>query len=382
MKKVFMVLMMVSISAIALADISLSGLVSTGVTLVEGTSDKDDGFGANALLFGRVQVRAQNEDGTFGGLVRLRASLNSNVDCVYSWAWWKPLDIVRLQIGFIDSFAVCNIVGWDFNSNDSEDNNIASAGYSYSEYRELHRATGFYNGTWWTGAALSLTPLKGLALNLAVPLEGLLDDGEEHKAADVYRGTHAQAVYTIEGVGRAALTFKGRDDLYIDYIRGDASTLYGSFFLFALENMGFNVGVAYTFPIKINENGTKGTYSAPVATGLGFSYGFGDFLLRARFAATFAGSFEADGVRTGDPFRLGFGVIPSYDFGILKLHLNTGILFVNDSYAFGWHVNPYITKTAGPGTFYASVRVESFGAKGDGNPKIHWGIPIAMQFEL
>ena len=401
MKKMFAIsLMLVFILTTAMAEVSISGLVGAGVTIVESDSTSTNDLDSGGILFGRLQATAENEDGTFGGLLRVQAGIDKNlVDSVYAWAWWRPLDMLRLQIGFIDAFAVNDIVGWEFHTNDSEDNNIASAGYGYDEYKGnrdflLHRSTGFYNGTWWTGAALSLTPLKGLALNIAIPfgpgnrfLRGVLDsDKNTYRSYDVYRSIHAQAVYTIEGIGRAAITFRGRDDLGTDYIEGGASTLYGSFYLFAFENMGVNLGVAYTLPVKDKE--TNITYNAPVAAGLGLSCGFDDFSLKARFAATFAGSKEAEnGNKTIDPFRLGFGINPSYNFGILKLFLNTGVSFVSeeegvkDSYAFGWHANPYITKTVGPGTLYAGVRIESFGKNKD-DTAIEWGIPIAIQFEF
>jgi len=400
MKKTLAIsLVFAAVSAAALAEISISGFVGAGITIVEDRADSANDLDSGGVLFGRLQAVAENEDGSFGGMIRLRAGYDEKTkiyddlaEVIYAWAWWRPVDMLRLQIGFIDAFKVNNIVGWEFNANDSEDYYVSSAGYEYTG-GILHRSTGFYNGTWWTGAALSIMPLEGLALNLAIPFgpgNWFLDQNRDEKvrSLDVFRSLHAQAVYTIDGIGRAAITYRGRDDLDTDYIEGNAPTLYGSFYLYMLEDMEFNVGVAYTFPVKLTVS-ADGTYNAPIAAGLGFSYSFGDFALKARFAATFAGYSTAEnGDETREPFMLGFGINPSYNFDILKLFFNAGISFVgneenaSDSYGFGWHVNPYITKTIGIGTLYAGVRVESFGYKSDGDPAIEWGIPIAIQIEF
>jgi hypothetical protein len=95
---------------------------------------------------------------------------------------------------------------------------------------------------------------------------------------------------------------------------------------------------------------------------------------------------------------LGFGVIPSYNFGAIRAYFNTGIhykaydQFVQvdkvvkdpDSSVLGWHANPYITLKKGPGTFYAALQLESewILSKDFSKQKISWGIPVALQFEF
>ena len=63
--------------------------------------------------------------------------------------------------------------------------------------------------------------------------------------------------------------------------------------------------------------------------------------------------------------------------------MNTGFSFsaenANDSSAFGWHINPYVTKRIGACTVYAGFQVESDGMNRD---IIRWGIPVACQLEF
>ena len=97
-----------------------------------------------------------------------------------------------------------------------------------------------------------------------------------------------------------------------------------------------------------------------------------------------------------EPFKLAFGILPSYDFGFCKLYFNTGLSFKgkdeiydgssivksSDSFAVGWHLNPYVTFKVGPGTFFGGIRVESDGIKYNGKRIVDWGIPIGIQLEF
>ena len=409
--------------SVAFADINVSGLAGAESTLLKGNSDNGKDLKASGLLFARLQAVAQNDDGSFGALVRMKIGYNENEPGnTYAWAWWKPVDQVRLQIGFLDALAVSDLVNWSYNENDAEDY-IAAAGYEYSG-GIFDRSTGFYNGTWWTGALVSVYPIHGLTINLAVPFgpgnffgPGYVSPNRnttgDYNAADVYQHLNAQVLYTFDGIGRAALSFKGGGDGTLDYtgdypsdpaasvsntdIEANASTLYASFYLFMFRDTAFNFGLAYTTPAKSADLNT--TYYSPLAAGIGFSYKpGGKFTLKSRLAFTFAGNAATSRGTLHDPVKLGFGVLPSYDFNILKLYFNAGISYkaedesadsggnvgkVRDSSAFGWHINPYITRRIGAGIFFGGIRFESDGVKRNGGkPVIEWSVPIAIQFEL
>ncbi|MCL2319813.1 MAG: hypothetical protein FWC45_06985 [Treponema sp.] len=428
MKKMIAVpALLVFLAAGVFAQISFSGMVGSGATILEGTFSGDK-LRASGFLWGRLQANAQTKDGTLGGVLRLRTGFTTADDpfspayndplakaVPYAWAWWKPVEQVKLQLGFIDAFAVNEIVGWEFNGNDAEDY-IAMAGYDYSG-DIFPRSTGFYNGTWWTGGAISVYPVKGLTATIAIPYPK--GNPADATAADVYKYVHAQVLYNIEGIGRASLTVTGGKDGSLgptniaDPFNGwgltfntNIPTLYGAFLLTALKDrgIGVNVGLAYTFPAQLEKEGNnndmvKINYYSPLAFGLGLSYTLDKFTVKARFAATFAGSAKTPDVDTiHEPFKLGFGIIPSYDFGICKVYLNTGIAYkgkdevlldpanTNDvgkkdgSSAFGWHVNPYVAKTIGDVTLYGGFYFASDSVYGEGSKLTRWGIPVAVQY--
>ena len=398
------------------AEASFSGIISAGASTLNGTTNADDSLGASGFLWGRLQVNIQDEEGIIGGVLRIKAGMDAmdnnfswswyNPDDwatnnPYAWVWWKPVEQLKIQLGFIDDFAVSDLVAWSFNGNDAEDSYVALAGYYYTN-DILHRATGFYNGTWWTGASVTVKPISDLSISAAIPYQR----GNASTAADVYQFMHGQVTYLVKDVVRIAVSFEGKGSGSLDLsdndtapfgknILANASSLYASFFVYALEDFGLsiNVGFAYTLPAE----GDGISYTSPMAAGLGLGFNKDRFDLKLRFAASFAGSVkQSGGASYKEPLKLGFGVNPSYDFSICKLYFNAGVSFtaedsfvngfgdkIDNSAAFGWHINPYVTKRIGSGVLYAGVQLESYPAgQGYDETVIKWGIPIAIQLEF
>jgi len=421
-------MLLLLITSGAFADISFSGVLGTGANLLGGSSEKDSDLQASGFIWGRLQLDTVNNDGTLGGLLRLRTGFDTQDNQYYwawqdpgtwqtynpyGWVWWKPVEQVKLQAGFVDALATDFIVGWDFNGNDAEDY-VAHAGYEYTG-EIFPRSAGFYNGTWWTGAALFINPIPNLAINIAIPYTRGNITGQT--AADVYGYMHGQAVYTIAGLGRAFLTVTGgKQDEYgtpgtmniaallapagWGDVEKNTATVYASLLLTALEdkNIDINVGVSYTLPVSGHDDHTDTdiAYYSPVAAGFGLSYSYGKFGIKTRLAAMFAGSVKTDNVDpVHEAFKFGFDVIPSYDFGICTVYLNTGIAYkaedenviahnevvkVPGSSAFGWRLNPYVTTVIGGATLYGGLYIESDSVYAQGSKIVKWGIPVAVEY--
>ena len=431
LKKLSIIALLITLPAAWIfAEIEFSASVGAGIIAAKSSNVIGDTIHAgSSYLAASIEANAQNEKDTFGGLVNISAELFPNSDentdssvrfvTSLSWnalVWWKPFYIVKFQMGFIEDFGLTDIIGWGYNANDAE-NYVVSPKESYAG-GYFPQNTGFYGGTGinWVGAALTVNPLYGLYINLAVPF-GLgyyfqwdidengapLSTGREDQdnASKVYLFTHAQIVYDLWKIGRFAVSFAGggdgtlklNDEYYnwmnnpaqifnLNYIKTvNASSIYTSFFLTALDhlNLGVNIGFGYTLPAKTNDS--EITYYSPVEAGLGVSWGTDSFGVKSRFALRFAGKAR---IKTGDitlkqPFMLGFGVLPYYKIGPFKIHLNTGISYkfedefmdettldiskVGNSAAFGWYVNPYVTITVGSGVFFAGFQIESDGLK-------------------
>jgi hypothetical protein len=292
------------------------------------------------------------------------------------------------------------------------------------------------------GAILSLTPVEGLGIYFGIPY------AQSQVAEDVYKKLMAQVAYSISGIGEVAVTFKGgsgkvvvpefpvypaggygwkydkdsdgnltstpptwdplsptADDIaeynaalaaaqkaaYTAY--GDPAKIYAQFYLTAVENLGVNIGFKYALPISQDDV----TYSSPIAVGLGASYNVSDtFGIRARFAATFAGTVTnkagPSDIKYEEGFKFGANILPWFDLSIVKVFINLGMEYQGDA-KFGdnklkadqplsWYVNPFITKSVGSGTFYAGLQLGGAPDNSDldtNKDHIFFSVPIGLE---
>ena len=433
----------------AFGEISVSGTVGAGATLLRGSNVNGDSLQAGAYLSGQIEVEGQDETDTFGGSIKVGGDVTSfspPANPVLTWqttlsnyvtvpdlsndlsvvppgnpvlsfsalVWWKPVYMVKVQLGTIDDFALTEIVGWGYNANDADDFVVYPKNNYAGDY--FSDTTGFYSGTGngWIGLTLSVTPIYGLDINLAVPF-GLGYEQfnnqtqvitKQSLASDIYLYSHAQIAYTLWGIGRLAVTVAGggdgkikflnnpydpfdffdptgtTDPINIDQIQGHGSSIYGSFLLTAFDEKGFglNIGFGYTLPSEYKNIGI--TYYSPMEAGLGLSFGTDKMGIKTRMAVSFGGGLTRTGYGSlHEPLMVGLGVLPYYTLGSCTVYLNAGISYkwedefmmdstygyavkkVGNSTALGWNVNPYVTVTFGSGTFFAGIQVWSDGLK-------------------
>ena len=427
MRKFFTVILIFAVfSSGVYAEIVIGGSVSSGVTILKGTNIRGDVLGTGNFLSGSIDVSGQDEEDTFGGDLSINAEASTTDPAAWAWSasvWWKPLYFMKLQLGYIDDFALTDIVGWGFHANDAESFVVSPKNNYAGDY--FSDTTGFYSGTGsgWTGFTLSITPIYGLDINIAVPFGRGADlrdpiSGDliqKYNAADAYLYTSAQIAYTLWGFGRFAVSYANggngklefladtsinaevpdpytglvahpydpiNDTLQLYRVKANAPSLYASFFLDAFEDMGFsaNIGFAYTFPV-FYEN-TSVVYNSPMEVGLGISFGTDRMGIKARMGASLMGSLERfTNQIINEPMMLGLGILPYYGFGPFMFYLNAGVSYkwedeimfetsgsfrinkMGNSAALGWYANPYMTFTLGSGRFYAGIQVESDGLK-------------------
>ncbi|MDR0584959.1 MAG: hypothetical protein LBG57_11530 [Treponema sp.] len=385
------------------AELKIGGQAGIGVTAVSGTSEDDSVLGAgisDTATGGRIEAVYSNDPGSFGALVRVKPleGLVTGTDRVF--AWWQPLPQVKLTLGKDGNgqFALNYLVAATYHHFQAEDY-VAYGGYG------MTRFAWSYVGFTDLGAALTLTPLKGLAINVGVPY----DKSEE--AEEVYKHTTGQVTYDIADVGQIGVTFVGGAGYSWDTTNSrpvtDPSAVYAQFYLTAIKPLQLNVGLKYSFPGDFDmPAGPAGSLEVkaayPIAAGFGLNYNISNTIgVKARLAAAFAGSQErSNGVTVDEPLRLGFDLMPYFDLGFLRLFLNTGIGYtaetanpgtgnkIDDSQVFSWYINPYITKSVGPSIFYVGFQLYSDGSKVDvsnpmipvdKDPIIGWAIPLGIQ---
>jgi hypothetical protein len=424
MKKLIAIaVVFVLVAGAAFADISVSGAAGGKVIVGEGhsnsstsnapgavTTESGDNTVAGAITDVKIEASAQNEDGTFGGAVRL-----------FTWggwgggimgranAWWKPIEQLRLQVGsgLDGSLGFDNILGWGFYESAGglmvyEDANKYDPRYGYNS---LYGGAG--DGA---GLLVTLTPIPALEFNVFVPFGRNGTDPWE-----TYAKTHLMITYGIDNIGKFALSYAGdtygfSDDDVISK-EGHPAKMYAAFDLTAIEGLEVIVGATFAFPLK-NEAEAGGykvttTYSAPVYIGLGAKYNAGAFGIKARFEMGFGGLLKTEysAIAAGTPAlatneakggtTFNFDLLPSYALNdSFKIFLAGGLAISApdkdpaDNNTVEWHFNPYITISGGSGTFWAGVQLAGKTNKTTiltyttTDTYFTWGIPIGITFSL
>jgi hypothetical protein len=409
MKKLIAISIVLTLAvSAAFAEVTVGGNINAGATVISGSSAENSELGAKGAHSGRLEGTYANDEGSFGAHVKISAADGWWAQ-PFAYVWWKPISLIRVFGGVnpFGEFGINYIVGWGWHASDAEDY------VAFGDSGMFTRAAWSYGGWGDKGFALTLTPFDGLAINVAVPYET-----KEGKAAEVYNHMVGQLVYDITDIGQIGVTYTSGGGYRETYTKSeDPGAVHAQFYLTAIQNLQLNIGAKYTLAGDITKDpdtpqAEKTTYTPPITLGFGLNYNVSDtFGVKARLAAGFNGSKkveDADAIYSADYYnlKLGFDVMPYFDLSILKLFLNLGIEFNDKTYdtsepgkgvekqdgtdsvsAFGWYVNPYITKSVGGGTFYAGFRLYSDGIKykgtvidvKDGKTTINWGVPIGIQ---
>jgi hypothetical protein len=183
--------------------------------VLQGTSQKDiyelptpDGTGDTALngrgMSGggamtrlRLDASGQSDDGTFGGYFRYDGGNDGGWSgSPFGNAWWKPIDQFKLTVGSAgyDGFwAKDGVARWGF---------YRDAGDVFGNIEGWAYGAAFYDG-FTKGGMLTITPLEALEMNVGVPF---FDGG---RAEGIFKSTHGQVAYSIDGIGQFAVTYRG-----------------------------------------------------------------------------------------------------------------------------------------------------------------------------
>jgi len=442
MKKLIVLSVVFVLLASAAFAADVSGEVHGHVTPISGDTEEDSKVQAGGGL-GRVRIEAsgQDEDGVFGGWVRVDGFNTQFVKSDWttkSWegapirafsgfgiAWWKPNDKIKVSIGGNPDgqFGMDGVARWGFYQVGGDSVGVFTEGWKFS--------ASFYGGWADEGALLTITPIDALQINIAVPfMSGSDQIWGSAEARFIYLGTNAQVAYTIDGIGKAALSYVGNQN-YLDINEfnediktwaqawdgkkaapnpsGYASggTLYGYFGLTMIEGLGIDVGIGYTLPVSNSEKfdvdnpsspTAEASYNAPIAVGLGVNFTTGPIGLKLRAQGQFAGESTytvkdstgkiieltdpADATKKKkadetfkDPTVIIVDILPSYAItDALKVYLDAGLEMTmpdKGDTVVGWHVAPVISVKSNwwSPNFFAGIRIDSDGQKAYGKKK-------------
>ena len=273
----------------------------------------------------------------------------------YGLAWWQPFDALKLQIGVNPDghYDTSHIGRYGFYAQANEiglvnsDGNWGGTSYDnaiFGGYGNLH-------------FALIITPIEALSINVAIPLNEK-GDPDNSQPSVTFKSALFQVNYAAD-FGAIHVTYAGGG------IGNTIGTMYGSFYLGLIENLGLELGLGYT--LKKADTGKD-----PLGVALGVSYNAGAFGAKLRTILQ-AGGETAAGDKTDLAVRV--DVLPYFAVNdSVTIYGDLGI-YVPGKEQFQWHLAPYVRIGAewGPG-FYAGFKLK--GAKGA--DAVDWAIPIGV----
>jgi len=377
------------------------------IDVVKGSTQEDSDPATNmAITRARLSASAEDENGIFGGWIRFDTpndwgaggNVYGNGVVAYGNMWWKPLDVLKLQIGTNGGDGEFELAGgttWGFYQVAGDVRTIdAGNAWGGGYWDEAGFRSAFYGG-FNDGAILFLTPVEGLSINIGIPYPYSWGD----KAEDVYKQTVAQFSYNAEGIGTFGLTYRG--GVMDDEVLGDSAKLFVYAGLSMVENMGIDIGIGYEFGEELKD---VQTISYPISAALGVNFSSDAFGVKFRAMGQFGGSVKIEAAdKTYDiPMVVLVDVMPYVNISdTLIFNFSAGIKMFgkddNDGFGLmsednspsdavtGWHIHPYITVKSAwwAPNFYAGLRIESDGKKdADDKTYINWSVPIGIAFSF
>jgi len=376
------------VAGAAFADFSIGGSFGYKATIIKQNDAKQEIRSSAESTDAYINVDFSGEK--FGGRVRFYANPHGIAGVTdgpywtgapFAFAWWQPIDQIKFQLGLNPdgNWGAAQITGWGFHASaqsfvaidaDSDwDNNNP-----YGRNWNVARSKGFYPGFNDVGALLSIIPVDFVSINIGIPLSGKVGDkadGTADPAYNAYRKVHANVGFGITDVGKVNVSFIGTGGT-INGTYASAGTLYASFYLSAIENVGMDFGVSYQLPWK---NIADKVEQGNVGVGYGLKVSAGDFGVKFRLGAD---------LNPATDYTLGFVVLPSYNFGVLSAYLNVGMGMKMGHYTpaeldMDWYVNPYVQVPAGGLNFWTGFKVGGkYSLKPGVDGTVAWAIPIGV----
>jgi len=362
------------IAGAAFADTAVSGSLSVRARLLEDTLNDQDN---TAVTYGEVetayvQLSGTNDDGTFGGLIRLRGN-DGTAKFHRVFAWWKPIPQLQIFLGQDPDGKFGPYNAWTFFQ--------GQEGFAHDHDWGQWRAA--FPGNWDSfGLALSIYPVQGLEVDIVVPIGGVgANNGQngmanwEGKYGNINFNTlffgslQLAVVYGIPDIGKVFLNVIGPGaDIFDDVKDNNFGTFGIAFQLTAVQGIDVQVGFSTQIPGEVKE------YPSNIALIVNYNgEGFG-----VRFRSRFV-------IGTGDYFQTGVDVQPWINLGPLQAFLNIGFIMTdsgipNADPVSQFILNPYIRMGFGGGSLRFGVLFKDINLDADNDAKIT--IPLIFGYSF
>lgn len=351
MKKLiaFSVMFALLAGAVVFADVSIGGQVQMAATLLSGNNTekgKDDtkvSMGGVGIGDNNHHVNFRFGDATAGGIFRVYSAKNGGLPGhfdFFSFVYWQPIEMFRIQMGQNPDgdWGAAQITGWGFTA-EAKNGVAAISDYAGGLYMAA-RTSAFYGGISARSINLSLYPIEMLTINFGVPMPG------SERVGNQLADFHFNAVFKIEGIGDARLSFQGAGGMAKDqWETKSPGDVYINFYLTALDALKAEIGFKIGIPVKDGDP----AFSA----GAGVTFGADAFAIKFRGGANFGPEQTT---------VISANLLPSISIGkataFLYAGLGVGIPSDKDANAvIDWFVNPYLSAPAGSLRLYAGFRL-------------------------
>ena len=331
------------IAGAAFADTAVSGSISVRSKLISDTLNDVDN---TAMTSGEVeaayvQLDGQNDEGTFGGLIRLRHSEGSGT-YHRTFAWWKPIPQLNIFLGQDPDGKFGPYNAWSFFQGQE----------SYAHDHDWGAWRAAFPGNWDTfGLALSVFPIQGLEIDIIVPFGAT--NSTSKKFNDLFFGSLQLAVvYGIPDIGTVFLNVLGPgSDIFDDVKESNYGDIGLSFLLTAVPGINVQVGFSTKIPGEVTEYPTNLALIANY-NGEGFGVKFRSrFVLGSRSGTTY----------NKDYIQIGLDVQPWISLGPVTAYLNIGFITTDNGSGASnavtsqFILNPYIRMGFGGGSLRFGV---------------------------
>jgi len=331
------------IASAAFAETAISGTVSVRGYLFSDTLNDNEN---TATMTGQietvyVQMSGTNDEGTFGGLIRMRGNETGGA-YHRAFAWWKPIPQLQIFWGQDPDGKFGPYNAWSFFQGQE----------SYAHDHDWGAWRAPFPGNWDSlGLAFSLYPADGLEVNLVVPLPGT--NSTSKNFGDVWGGSlQLMSSYAIPQIGKAFLTVQGpgRNIFGDETVHNNYGVIGVGFLLTAVEGFDVQLGFATTLPGEVKDY--------PAFLGLIANYTGGEFGVRFRSRLVLSGSGGNYGTYVKDGSELAFDVQPWYNFGAFTAYLSIGMVSTQGTTGDPTNqfiLNPYIRIGLGGGSIRLGV---------------------------
>jgi len=369
------------IAGAAFADTAVSGSLSVRAKLLADTLNDVDNtaYAVGEVETAYVQLSGTNDDGTFGGLIRLRG--NDGTSKFHRvFAWWKPIPQLQIWLGQDPDGKFGPYNAWTFFQGQE----------SYAHDHDWGQWRAAFPGNWDTfGLALSIYPIQGLEVDIVVPIGGVGVGNSQNGMASwepaygnknfnalFFGSLQLAVVYGIPDIGKVFLNVLGPGvDIFDDVKDANFGTLGIAFQLTAVQGIDVQVGFSTTIPGEVSD------YPSNIALIVNYNgEGFG-----VRFRSRFVLGSGSGPTANKDFFQTGVDVQPWINLGPLTAYLNIGFIMTDTGVAnvdpvSQFILNPYIRMGFGGGSLRFGVLFKDPNLDADNDAQI--SVPLIFGYSF